>query len=152
MTHSIEFYVPGRPRAKGSTRSFKHSKTGNVVTLGMSTSTRSWQARVTEFAANQWPGPPARSAFQLTFFALLERPRCHYGTGKNSAKLRTDSPRWPTARLYGDIDKLERAVLDGLTGVVWCDDSQVCSVRKVKRWAGVGETPGMKITVWEMES
>ena len=43
-------------------------------------------------------------------------------------------------------------VLDGLTGVVWCDDSQVCSVRKVKRWAGVGETPGMKITVWEMES
>jgi len=36
--------------------------------------------------------------------------------------------------------------------LVWCDDSQVCSVRKVKRWAGVGETPGMKITVWEMES
>ena len=44
-----------------------------------------------------------------------------------------------------DIDKLERAVLDGLTGVVYEDDSQVTRVTKVKRYADT--EPGVVIEV-----
>lgn len=45
-----------------------------------------------------------------------------------------------------DIDKLLRALLDGLTGIVWVDDSQViyCTVNKVYAWDG---SPGATVTV-----
>ena len=43
-----------------------------------------------------------------------------------------------------DIDKLARAILDALTGVVYADDSQVCQLVVVKRY---GPKPGVQITV-----
>lgn len=46
-----------------------------------------------------------------------------------------------------DIDKLERAILDALTGVVFKDDSQVCVVHKVKRRCAPGEPPNVFIEV-----
>lgn len=38
-----------------------------------------------------------------------------------------------------DIDKLLRALCDGLTGIVWRDDAQVsqCSINKVYAWDGI---------------
>jgi Holliday junction resolvase RusA-like endonuclease len=38
-----------------------------------------------------------------------------------------------------DTDNLEKAVLDGLNGNVYDDDSQVCQIFAVKRWAKVGQ-------------
>lgn len=46
-----------------------------------------------------------------------------------------------------DIDKLCRAVLDGLTGVVFKDDSQVVSLYALKERALPGESTGAKISV-----
>jgi Holliday junction resolvase RusA-like endonuclease len=45
-----------------------------------------------------------------------------------------------------DIDKLLRALLDGLTGIVWVDDSQVvcCVVNKAYAWDG---SPGAVVTI-----
>ena len=44
---------------------------------------------------------------------------------------------WPHIK-KPDVDKLLRAVLDALTGIVWVDDSQVCFVtmNKVYAWNG----------------
>ena len=39
----------------------------------------------------------------------------------------------PTSR--PDLDNYEKAVLDGLNGVAWYDDSQVCNVVKAKRYS-----------------
>lgn len=46
-----------------------------------------------------------------------------------------------------DIDKLARAVLDGLTNVVFADDSAVWALGARKRYAELGETPGCGIVV-----
>lgn len=45
-----------------------------------------------------------------------------------------------------DVDKLMRALLDALTGIVWVDDSQVCyaMVNKVYAWNG---QPGAEVIV-----
>jgi len=142
MTRFIEFFVPGTPRSKGSTRSFQHAKTGKVVTLGMSTSTRSWQARVAAFAAEHWTGGVSDKPIYVTCVAVLDRPKCHCGTGKNSARLKDDAPYYPTGHNTGDVDKLLRAVLDGLTGVVFRDDCQVVQATTRKRYVHKDDADG----------
>lgn len=46
-----------------------------------------------------------------------------------------------------DIDKLERAILDALTGVVFKDDSQVCILLAGKRRCAPDEPPNVFIEV-----
>lgn len=31
-----------------------------------------------------------------------------------------------TARLFGDVDNLLKGLFDGLTGIIFCDDAQIC--------------------------
>jgi crossover junction endodeoxyribonuclease RusA len=61
--------------------------------------------------------------------------------------------RWtPPAVKRPDADKLTRAVLDAITGVVLLDDAQVVDLHATKRLAGLGETPGVVVTVEEKET
>ena len=54
----------------------------------------------------------------------MERPKSHFGTGKNADKVKQSAPVFPAT--MPDIDKLMRAILDGLTDAqVWLDDGQV---------------------------
>jgi Holliday junction resolvase RusA-like endonuclease len=43
-----------------------------------------------------------------------------------------------------DIDNVEKAIFDGLNGVVWKDDVQVVQVSKRKRY---GDQPGVAVTI-----
>jgi Holliday junction resolvase RusA-like endonuclease len=54
---------------------------------------------------------------------------------------------WPTKK--PDIDNVEKAIFDGLNGVVWKDDVQVVDVVKRKRY---GEVPGVTVEVEELET
>lgn len=58
---------------------------------------------------------------------------------------RTVKRAMPTARF--DLDKLQRAVLDALTGYLWFDDGQVVECHAWKRYADDGEKPGVEIRV-----
>jgi Holliday junction resolvase RusA-like endonuclease len=62
--------------------------------------------------------------------------------------LRPDAPIWVTSK--PDIDKLERALLDGMTAVVYVDDDQVVAVRKAKRYEMPDEPPGVRVWVTEL--
>lgn len=53
----------------------------------------------------------------------------------------------PPATSKPDLDKLVRAIFDGLTGPVWHDDSQVIRLATEKRRAEIGEPPGVNIRV-----
>jgi crossover junction endodeoxyribonuclease RusA len=46
-----------------------------------------------------------------------------------------------------DLDKLARGLLDGLTGVVWHDDEQVVDLVVRKRYAPVGSSPRVDVTI-----
>ena len=88
------------------------------------------QAAHTMGTATVWTGPVR---VQLEF--VLPRP----------TSLPKSKPT-PAAVKRPDTDKLVRAVLDALTGVVWGDDSQVVALHATKRVAELGEQPGVSIT------
>lgn len=82
----------------------------------------------------------------VSLVLLLPRPAGHYGTGRNAAVVRPGAPSYPAGR--PDIDKLIRAVLDGLTAAgAWNDDSQVVSLAAAKQYVSPGQPPGCVITI-----
>lgn len=62
-------------------------------------------------------------------FCML-RPKNHYGTGKNSGKLKSSAPKYPLGK-RNDIDNLLKFTLDCLSGVAWKDD---CQIIILKAW------------------
>lgn len=50
---------------------------------------------------------------------------------------------WPASK--PDIDNIEKAIFDGMNGVVWKDDVQVVKVTKQKRYS---DQPGVEVHVW----
>ncbi len=61
-------------------------------------------------------------------------------------RLKPDAPQHCTKRI-GDVDKLSRAVLDGLTEICFNDDAQVTSLIAQKRYASRNEQPSAIITI-----
>lgn len=54
---------------------------------------------------------------------------------------------WPIGQRSGDADKLARAALDALSGVVFFDDAQVVELQVTKDWGD----PGVTITYRSLE-
>ncbi len=147
MSEPIRFVALGRPQTKGSTRSFAHKATGKIVTIGDNPKTKSWQA-VVAWSANAAPGvhraaQPVGVSVGIEF--VLSRPKSHYRTGRNAHLLKDSAPCHHVKK--PDLDKLTRAVFDGLKGVAYADDSQVSDGRRFKRYARPGEPEGAIITL-----
>jgi len=143
--YSATFFVPGVPVAKGSTRAFKHSKTGAVITVQTNAAKqRPWAARVALVAAEHIAAP-SRGACDVCMSFRFMRPQSHYGTGRNAGKLKKSAPR---EHMHSpDLDKLVRCVLDALTGVAYVDDRQVRSMASERVYATGSSPPGVKVTV-----
>jgi Holliday junction resolvase RusA-like endonuclease len=73
----------------------------------------------------------------------LKRPKSHFRTGRNARLIRAGAPHYPAA--MPDLDKLCRAVLDGLTdGGAWKDDGQVIQLHAEKLYS-IGDGTGCVI-------
>ena len=90
-----------------------------------------------------WEGP---IELEATFF--FQRPKAHFGTGRNASVLKESAPLYPTGK--PDLDKVVRALLDGLTGACFKDDSQVVVVRAAKHYCPEGEGPQTVVSLWAM--
>ena len=81
---------------------------------------------------------------------LLTRPQSHYGTGRNAGIIRP-AMTWAQPDGRPDIDKLARAVLDGLTmGGAFKDDGQVIDLHASKHYTLTGTAPGCTIEISEV--
>ena len=91
-----------------------------------------------------------RTPLSVAVTFVLRRPAGHFRTGITTAgTLRPAAPRFPGGR--PDVDKLARAVLDGLvSGGVMADDAQVVVLVARKVYASNGEAPGALIEVEAM--
>ncbi len=130
--------IPGEPATKGSTRSFTSARTGKVVTLPASNRTDEYEARVKLAARQKWEGKPTRLPVRLCITFWLKRPKSHYRSGRYSRYVRHKAPFEHVKR--PDLDKLLRAILDGLTGVIYEDDSQVYDIKASKFYSGEPRT------------
>ena len=98
-----------------------------------------WREAVTAAAiaagAARWDGPVV---VRLEF--RFDRPKGHWG----AKGLRPSAPAAKTSK--PDLDKLVRAVLDGLWPA-WGDDAQVVELTASKRYCGEGEWPGVLVAM-----
>jgi Holliday junction resolvase RusA-like endonuclease len=150
----ITFTVRGTPAPQGSKRAFRNKHSGRIQQVESSKRVAPWRSDVRDAAMKAMDalddseqhallmGPVA---IELAF--RWPRPKGHFGTGRNAGVLKTSAPSWPAGP--PDIDKLARAVLDALTGLVFVDDAQVVDLGLRKRYAD-GEPPGVTVTVHDL--
>ena len=110
----ITIEVRGLPAPQGSKR-----HVGRGVMVESSKAVGPWREAVraeTQRHVSKPFGGPVR--VDVTFF--LPRPKGHYGSGRFAGEIKKSAPLHPSGR--PDLDKLLRALLDGLTaGGAWVD-------------------------------
>lgn len=143
---SIAIFLAGPPATKGSVKFFQ-ARSGRVGLRNDNERTASWSKSLAWLARakiNQQHGHPTYAPFEVMVRVTLERPNGHFTRGRKRV-LRDDAPWTVTKR--PDVDKVLRAVLDALTGVMWHDDSMVVRAEIAKRWAEPGEEAGTHVEV-----
>lgn len=143
----LSFTVLGKPQPGGSKSAYAVRRggvpTGQVAVVDANKRAKSWQQEVKIAAARtmddtfHWGRVEVLTAplnVSMTFYQ--QRPKSHYGTGRNADKLKDSAPPFPTGR--PDATKLARSTEDALTGVVYRDDAQVVDLDVHKRY-GVPE-------------
>lgn len=138
----VTFSVPGLPAPQGSKDPKRNHRTGKIVLVEHSPRHAAWRDSVTLYARRAWKQKPL--LVDVPVFVQIEfiLPR--------AKSLGPDAITPPAIKRVGDIDKLERAVYDGLTGAIIADDSIIIRNRNRKRIAEFGEPTGAIITVEEM--
>jgi crossover junction endodeoxyribonuclease RusA len=137
----IAFFVAGEPKPQGSTKSFYVKRINKVVTTHGNKDTKAWRARIANEAqrANErralsFYSGDCSHGYRVACIFIFTKPR----SAPKRRHLNTKRP---------DLDKLVRAVLDGLTNVIIPDDSQVVQITASKRYGASEESPGASITV-----
>jgi crossover junction endodeoxyribonuclease RusA len=132
-------FVPGQPQPKGSTTAFAYIPKGGgkprASTTNANPETKGWEATVRDYVTpvlNDGLIPyPRPWAVLLELWFLRARTA---SAPKKSTPYLTVKP---------DIDKLQRAVLDALTGTLYADDAQVIGGTFRKRTCEAAERPGL---------
>lgn len=133
----LSFFVAGNPVPKGSFRAFNNG--GRPVITNNNPRTKDWEMRIAHEAQavidENWVQRAISLPVRVTIDFYMERPK----SLKKSVEHNIKRP---------DLDKLVRAALDGITGILINDDSQVVDLRATKNYAGENEDrPGAWLTI-----
>lgn len=146
----LRFEVFGKPAPAGSKRGFPIRRKNGQIGVAMaddSKRAKPWQAAVSAAAAKAMAGQPLLNGpVSMGLAFIVARPKGHFGTGRNANRVKNGAPRYPMVK--PDLGKLERAILDALTGIVYRDDAQVCEFHQLTKV--YGEPEGVAITVREL--
>jgi crossover junction endodeoxyribonuclease RusA len=135
---AVEFTAYGVPAPQGSKNPFGGESNPR---------TKPWRADVKDKAVEAMGERlPLLGAVKATVVFVFPRPKAHYRTGKNAHLLRDDAPLFHGSKRGGDTDKLQRAIGDALTGVVYRDDSQIAAWDVAKVY---GDRAGAHIRISE---
>jgi Holliday junction resolvase RusA-like endonuclease len=132
----LEFTVPGEAAPQGSKRAVRLPN-GRTVLLESSKRLKPWRGLVSMCAAEAWKEPPTTAPVELHATFTFVRPKSHFtakGALKSGARPAPGKP---------DLDKLARGLCDGLTGIVYVDDSQIVRLNLRKEYGPTAST-----TVW----
>ena len=136
----ITVFVPGVPAPQGSAKAFVVN--GHAIVTHDNENTMPWRSQVASFI-RQAIGPVGivYPTGPVTVDILFLMPR-RKAEPKRVTPAHTRKP---------DCDKLLRACLDALTGLIYTDDAQVTQISVEKRTAHLGEQPGARIT-WSTDA
>ena len=133
MLDSISFIVYNAGAPQGSKR-----HVGNGRMIESSKRVKPFRSAVEQVAIDAIPvNWDLGREFNVKVDFHFKRPKSHL-TSKST--LKPNAPLYPTSRAVGDLDKLQRALLDSLIGYAWYDDSQVIDITACKRYADQDQT------------
>ena len=143
LASSVSFTVWGRAQQRGSKTPWiprrkdgsPVEKNGRIVIATMDSNKKSgdWMRQVRDAAAEAMRGRETFAGpIKLCVHFWFSRPQSHFGAGKNAGKLKSSAPCYFVQS--PDIDKLVRCIADGMTGLVYRDDKQICDVYARKEW------------------
>jgi len=133
----VTLTVHGLPQPKGSTKAFRAWRSSRIVVTSDNPKVKGWQLAITAAAVQSrgrsraFDGPVS-----VTCTFALPRPSSY----PKRVVHHVTKP---------DVDKLARAVLDALAGVLFGDDATVTELHATKGYAFAGCSPGVVITVAE---
>ena len=133
----LKFTVPGAPYGKGRPRI---GKVGNHARMFTPEKTVNYEGLVAHSAKVAMAGMALMDGPTSVHLDIVCQVPASWSQKKRSQALA--GTVYPTTK--PDIDNVEKAIFDGLNGVVWRDDVQVVEVHKRKRY---GDTPGVSVTV-----
>ena len=125
------FFVEGHPKPKGSWTPIRGKK-GRIFLIHASKLTAAWCRSIDKQMPLLWKHSLIKGAVKCELKFILLRPK-------------TNKDKYPINKFSGDLDKLERAILDCMTGIVYVDDSQVVDIKSTKRYTT--NTPGVWVTI-----
>lgn len=131
---SATAYVPTHPRTKQPYRRPNGSIVVNVT--HDNTELMAWRRTVAHVAEEAWGkrAPLENLALALHVTFCVERPKGHWGTGRNAHLLKPGAPARPIVR--PDADKLLRGIGDALSDAgVYANDAQITETWAEKRYA-----------------
>lgn len=147
MSEPIVIRVLGTPAPKGSPRVVMRGRGGVPLksprVLKDSPRTEAWHSIVAYAAQEAMVGrvPFVGVALRVSVIFRLRRPWGHYG----KKGLLPSAPPYPSVK--PDLDKLIRATMDPLEGVVFDGDSRIVETLSRKLYAELGEPEGAEIVV-----
>jgi Holliday junction resolvase RusA-like endonuclease len=130
--------VNGIPSPAGSKSGFAIPGTNRVVIVDAAKRSRGWKNDVADEAARAMAGDLWRGPLLVQIVFGFPRPKAHFGTGRNADQVKSSAPHYHVVR--PDVDKLSRAVMDALRGVVYADDSQVVCKTVSKQYEQTART------------
>lgn len=144
MVSSVSFTIPGVPAPQGSkTRTRWGIREDNPAT-------RPWRAAVAWEATAAMSGSPLLTAAVVVEARFVfPRPPSHYRVGANAHLLTAAAPRFHDRA--PDLDKLQRAIGDALSGVLLRDDKQIVAWHTAKRYGGIDEPAHATVTITELD-
>jgi len=138
---NMKIVINGTPIAQARPRFYRRGKFIGTYN-SQETEAGKWLLLASQQITEKLIGP-----LEMKCNFYFPRPKNHYGTGRNSGKLKASAPLAHTKK--PDIDNLVKFALDCLNGVAWNDDSQVVKIRAMK---GYGRTPRTELEFFNVTS
>jgi len=145
----LSLFVQGRPRTKGSLKCLgARTKGGKHVLVESHELSKPWRMRMTNEIVREVKHAGLAPGWKPYAGALSVEATFYF----EQIGVTSKCSRFPTVNsgenANGDVDKLERNLLDSLQGSgLIADDCNVVELRSSKRWAAKGMPAGVQILV-----
>ena len=124
--------IPGKPVSKARPRFVRRGE--GVITFNPQVTEEGKWLLIAKGQVTETMTGPVRVSCEFAF----ERPKSHFGTGRNAEQLKKSAPIYHTQK--PDIDNLVKFVNDCLNGVAYRDDSQIVMIHVDKVWGEQART------------
>lgn len=151
----IAFTVRGLPVAQGTARAFVAGGSARIATDSnrLNSPIGAWRAAIASACAEAMGSAPAlEGPVRVRVSFVFPRPGSHYlpvNGSRSTPELKLTAPRWVSRK--PDVDKLTRALLDGITNIAIRDDGQVARLVAQKFYEDGDLRPGCEVTVERLE-